>query len=191
MMSRITHLLPLALMLFLAALTLGLQYAMQESPGRSEARRHDPDAVVENFTVLRLSDTGKPQYTFSAQKMQHFLDDDSSEALYPSIVHMAETGDSTTATASRGVITRNGEEAFLYGNVLIVREATPEHEEFRAHTEFMHMLSEKHIAQTDRQVTITHGRSILAGIGMVVNEDTQEFTLQSGVKGTYDAPKRK
>lgn len=190
-MSRFTHLLPLALMLFLAALTLWLQYSVQEGPGRPGARRHDPDAIVENFTVRRLSDTGKPQYTFSARKMMHFLDDDSSEALYPSIVHLADTGGSITATASRGVIARNGEEAFLYGNVLIVRESTPEHEEFRAHTEFLHMLSEKHIAQTDRQVTITHGRSILAGIGMVVNDDKQEFTLQSQVKGTYDAPKRK
>jgi len=191
MKSRITHLLPLALILFLAALTLWLQYSVQESPGRPGARRHDPDAIVENFTVQRLSDTGKPEYTFSAQKMLHFLDDDSSEALYPSIVHLADASGKITATASRGVITRDGEEAFLYGNVLIVREATPEREEFRAQTEFMHMLSEKHIAQTDRQVTITQGRSVLAGIGMVVNDDTQEFTLQSQVKGTYDAPKRK
>ena len=191
MKSRITHLLPLALMLFLAALTLWLQYAVQGGPGKPETRRHDPDAIVENFTVQRLSDTGKPEYTFSAQKMLHFLDDDSSEALYPSIVHLADASGKITATASRGVITRDGEEAFLYGNVLIVREATPEREEFRAQTEFMHMLSEKHIAQTDRQVTITQGRSVLAGIGMVVNDDTQEFTLQSQVKGTYDAPKRK
>ncbi|MGB7543858.1 MAG: LPS export ABC transporter periplasmic protein LptC [Burkholderiales bacterium] len=191
MKSRITPVLPLALMLFLAALTFWLQYAVQESPGEPGARRHDPDAIVENFTVHRLSDTGKPQYTFSAPKMLHFLDDNSSEALYPRIVQLDDTGGNITATANRGTITKDGEEAFLYGNVLIIREATPEHEELRARTEFLHMLSEKHIAQTDRQVTITQGPSVLTGVGMVVNEDTHEFTLQSQVKGTYDAPKRK
>ena len=193
MKRRVTHVLPLVLVLFLAALTLGLQYVVQGGYGSSvpsTAKRHEPDAVIENFTVRRLGEQGKPQYTLSAPKMMHFPDDDSSEVLYPRIVHIAEDGGTVTATANRGKVTKDGEEAFLYENVLVVRSATPKQLELRARTEFLHVLSEERIARTDKPVIITQGRSILTGVGMELSKDTRIITLQSRVRGTYDAPKR-
>lgn len=192
MKSRITHVLPLALMLLLAALTLWLQYAVQQTGGgNSGAKRHEPDAIVENFTVHRLSEGGKPEYTLSAPKMMHYPDDDSSEVLNPRIVNLAADGGNVTASANRGTVTKDGEEAFLYGDVLVVRDATPGREELRARTEFLHVLAEKHIAETDRPVTVTEGHSLLTGVGMTLNKDTHEVVLQSRVRGTYDAPKNK
>lgn len=191
MKTRLTHLLPLGLMLLLAAMTLWLQYVVQQDSGDSKSVRHDPDAIVENFTVNRLDETGKLQYTFSSPKMLHFPDNDSAEALYPRVVYVAKEGGNLVATASRGVVHRQGEEAFLYGNVLVVREATPQEDELRARTEFLHILSKEGVAQTDRSVTITEGRSVLTGVGMVVNKDKDEFVLQSQVKGAFDAPKGK
>jgi lipopolysaccharide export system protein LptC len=192
MKTRVTNLLPIALMLFLAALTLWLQYAVLEGSGaQSRPAAHEPDAIVENFTVQRLDDAGKVQYTFSAPRMSHFADDGSGEVLYPRVVQMTKTGSSLVATANRGTVSRQGEEAFLYGNVQVLREATPQTPEFHARTEFLHVLAEKGILQTDHAVTITEGRSILSGVGLVINKDRQFFTLQSQVRGVFDVPKRK
>lgn len=191
MRTRVTHLLPLMLMLFLAALTLCLQYAVLGDFG-NDARpaSHDPDAIVENFTVQRLDESGKLRYTFSAPKMVHYSDDGSGEVIYPRIVELTKDGANLVATANRATVHQQGEEAFLYGNVLFLREATPERPELRARTEFLHMLAEKGVSRTDHTVTITEGRSVLTGVGMVVDTKKHHFMLQSQVKGIFDAPNR-
>jgi len=192
MKTRVTPLLPLALMAFLGLLTLWLQYAVSEGSG-GEARPpvHEPDAIIENFTVQNLDADGKLQYTFSAPKMRHFADDDSGEALYPRVVQIAQEGGNFVATANRGTINRQGQEAFLYGNVVVFREATPQEPELRARTEYLHVLAGQGIFRTNQSVTITDGKSTLTGVGMVFNKAKQQFTLQSQVRGTYDAPPRK
>ena len=191
MRARVTHLLPLVLMLFLGALTLWLQYAvLGDSGGDAKRAGHDPDVVVENFNVQRLDESGKLRYTFSAPKMVHFSDDGSAEVLYPRIVQRAEDGGDLVATANRATVNRQGEEAFLYGNVLVLREATPERPELRARTEFLHLLAEEGVSRTDHTVTITEGRSVLTGVGMVVDTNKHQFMLQSQVKGIFDAPNR-
>ncbi len=192
MKTRVTPSLPVVLMAFLGLLTLWLQYAVLDGPGGdAKPAGHDPDSIVENFTVQRLDGSGKLLYTFSAPKMMHFADDGSGEALYPRFVQIAADGGNFIATANRGTINRQGEEAFLYGNVLFLREATPERPEFRASTEFLHVLSEQGIVRTDHTVTISEGRSILTGVGMVVNNNKQQFMLQSQVKGFFDVPSKK
>jgi lipopolysaccharide export system protein LptC len=192
MKTRVTHLLPLALVGFLGALTLWLQYAVRQGTGgESRAPGHEPDATVENFTVQKLDASGKLQYTFSAPKMLRFADDGSGEVLYPRLVQVATQGADVVATANRGTINRQGEEAFLYGNVLILREATSKEPEFRVRTEFLHVLADKGILRSDQTVTISEGNSTLTGVGMIINKNKQQFTLQSQVRGTYDAPTRK
>jgi len=189
--SRVAHLLPMSLMLLLAALTLWLQYAVLDgSDGNAKLAGHDPAGIVENFNVQKLDESGRLQYTFSAPKMVHFADDGSGEVLYPRLVQISADGGNVTASANRGTINRHGEEAFLYGNVLISREATPQQPEFHARTEFLHVLAEQGISRTDHTVTITEGRSILTGVGMVVDKNRRQFTLQSQVKGIFNAPNK-
>jgi lipopolysaccharide export system protein LptC len=188
MKTRVTPLLPLALMALLGLLTLWLQYAVREGAGGdSQAPGHEPDAIVENFTVQSLDSTGKLLYTFSAPKMQHFADDGSGEVLYPRVVQIATEGGNFIATANRGTIDRKGEEAFLYGNVLVLREATAGEPELRARTEYLHVLAGPGILRTNQSVTISDGKSTLTGVGMIINKTKQQFTLQSQVRGTFDA----
>ena len=190
MRLRAANALPLGLMFLLAVLTFILQYLVQDG-GSTDARpaRHEPDAVIENFSVNSLGKDGKPESAFSAPKMFHFPDDDSAEVLYPRMVHFAEDGGNVTATASRGVFTKDGQEGFFYGNVVLVREATAERGQMRAHTEFLHLLSEQHIARTDQPVVITEGNSVISAVGMELHQDTRELKLFSQVRGTIDAKK--
>lgn len=192
MKARVANLLPISLMFLLAATTLWVQYAvLDESFGSAKPARHDPSGIVENFSVQKLDPSGRLQYTFSAPKMVYFADDDSGEAIYPRLVQISAEGGNITASANRGTINRQGEEAFLYGNVLISREATPQQPEFQARTEFLHVLAEQGISRTDHTVTVTDGTNTLTGVGMVVDRKKRQFTLQSQVKGIFSAPDRK
>jgi lipopolysaccharide export system protein LptC len=179
-------------MAFLGLLTLWLQYAVREGAGGDlRPLSHEPDAIIENFTIQNLDVSGKLQYTFSAPKMQHFPDDGSGEVLYPRVVQISADGGNYVATANRGTIDRKYEEAFLYGNVLVLREATRTEPELRARTESLQVLAGEGILRTNQSVTISDGRSTLTGVGLVINKTKQQFTLQSQVRGTFDAPVRK
>lgn len=186
MRIRVSNLLPLALLLFLAALTLWLRIAM-ETPGKNAngPPRHEPDAIIDNFTVTRLDERGVAQYTLTANRMLHFADDDSTELAAPQVVKRGE-GPTVTITAERGTLTRDGEQAFFHGNVLVVRAAAPEREELRVRTDYLHVLAAKNIARTDRAVTITEGRSTLSGVGMEFDENARRFALFSQVRGRFD-----
>ena len=190
MRFRITNLLPIILMLFLAALTLWLRIAV-EAPERSGNGhlRHDPDAIIDNFTVTRLNEQGVVQYTLAANRMLHFADDDSTELAAPRVAKLG-AGPTVTITAERGTVTRDGEEAFFHGNVVVVRAATPEREELRMRTEYLHVLPEKNMARTDRAVTITEGRSVLSGVGMEFDENARRFALLSQVRGRFDQTRK-
>jgi len=189
--TRIVHLLPVVMMVLLGALTLWLEYAVQDrSGGEAGPAKHEPDAIIENFMIQRLDESGTLRYTFSAPRMVHFPDDGSGEALYPRIVQVADDGGNFTASANRGVVNRLGEEVFLYGNVEVLREATPDTPEFRVSTEYLHVLAEQGVSRTDRSVTVNDGRSTLTGVGMVVNGKKRQFSLTSQVKGTFNVPGR-
>ncbi len=190
MKNRVFNLLPIVLMLFLAALTLWLRITMETPASRGNGHhRHDPDAIIDNFTVTRLDERGVAQYTLTANRMVHFADDDSTELAAPQVVKRGE-GPVVTITAERGTVTRDGEEAFFQGNVLVVRAATTEREELRVHTDYLHVLAEKNIARTDRAVTITEGRSVLSGVGMEFDENARRFALFSQVKGRFDQARK-
>lgn len=190
MKLRASNLLPLLLAFFLAALTLWLRYAVEAPAGNGPgAKRHDADAIVQNFTLTRLDESGAAQYLLTARTMTHYPADDSTELDAPKFQRTRE-GLAMTITADRGRITHDQREAFFYGNVLLVRDAANGRDELRARTEFLHILAEKDIARTDRRVTITEGKSTLTGVGMEVDRRSRRFTLLSQVRGVYDVPKK-
>src|SRR5262249_47418687 len=157
-------------------------YAVREgSSGEAKGPEHEPDAIVENFTVQNLDSFGKLQYTFSAPKLQHFPDDGTGEVLYPRVVQLVDGGGNYVVTANRGTIDPKGEEAYLYGNVQLLREATAEEPELRARTEYLHVLAKQGILRSNQTVTVSDGRSTLTGVGLIVNKPKQQFTLQSQV----------
>jgi lipopolysaccharide export system protein LptC len=190
MKTRVTHWLPLALVLLLAVLTLWLQQ-MIESPVGSEPRLvgHDPDAVVDRFTVTALDATGAPQYRLSAVRLVHFADNDSLELSEPRFVKR-DPGSEITVVAGRGRVSKDYKEAFFYDDVQLVRVPAAGEDELRVRTPYLHVLADRDLATTDRPVNITRGRSTLTGTGMEYSRKTGQLTLLSRVRGSFDAKKK-
>ncbi|MNC90613.1 Lipopolysaccharide export system protein LptC [compost metagenome] len=91
-----------------------------------------------------------------------------------------------TLTADRGTLSQDGEEIFLYGNVLIVREAGPEGFERRMQTSFVHVAQGRSVFLTDRDIVITEGDRVLSGRGMEYRNDTKELFLRERVRGRFE-----
>ena len=76
-MQRLAAWFPVLLLAAVAAVTVWLDSQVQppESVGNSKAR-HDPDYIVNNFTVTRIGPDGVVRYKLTARRMQHYPDDD-------------------------------------------------------------------------------------------------------------------
>jgi len=185
-----TRLFPLLLMLSLAALTFWLERTVREEEGvHPSLRRHDPDYIVDTMLHTRFNAQGKVESTLAAAKMIHYPDDDSTDLVAPRLVQTRTNEPRMTVTAERGTLSQDGEEIFLYDNVLLVRDASAEHSETRMRTSFLQMARAQSVIRTDRDVVITEADRVLTGRGMEYYSDSQQLFLRERVRGRFEAKK--
>jgi lipopolysaccharide export system protein LptC len=177
-----TRVFPLALMLSLALLTFYLERTVREDSAPSGLRRHDPDYLVSNFTTTTYRE-GAAESILSAAKMIHYPDDDTTELTAPRVVQSKPKEPRITVSADRGLLSRSGEEVFLYDNVQLVREALEGAPEARMTTSFLHVVRDRSLARTDRDVLIVEDQRSLQGRGMDYNYDSGQLTLHANVRG--------
>ena len=189
-----TRLFPLALMLSLALLTLWLDHQVRlEGPGHAPTRRHDPDYLVTNFITTTYNRDGRVEAVLAAAQMQHYPDDDSTDLVAPRVEQARPLQPRFTVRADRGKISREGDEIFLYDNVVLVREADSEHPEARMTTSFLHILRDKGLVRTDREVVFQEPGRVLTGRGMEYFNESRELYLHSQVHAEMEPkqePKR-
>ncbi len=185
----IARLFPVTLMLALALLTFYLERTVHEEPSNPALRRHDPDYVVTNFSSTTYDRDGAPLTMLSAAKMLHYPDDDTTELLAPRVVQTKPDEPRVSVSAERGALSGNGEEVFLYDNVVMLRDAAGDRPPARLTTSFLHLLRDRSLARTDREVTIVEDRRSLSGRGMEYNNDTRQFYLYADVHGRFESRK--
>jgi len=186
-----TRLFPLLLMLSLGLLTLWLDHAVRVEGGDHPAfRRHDPDYLVTNFTTTTYDRSGHAETVLSAAELQHYPDDDSTELTEPRVMQAKADQPRFTVQASRGKISREGDEIFLYDNVVLVREADGTRPEARMMTSFLHILRDLSLVRTDREVRFEEPGRWLTGKGMEYFNATRELFLRDDVHGYYEPGKK-
>ena len=185
-----TRLFPLLLMLALAMLTFWLERTVREEQPHPSLRRHDPDYLVEQFVVTKFNAAGALESTLSAAKMIHYPDDDSTELVAPRVVHAKQNEPRMTLSADRGTLSHNGEELFLFGNALLVREAGAGLPEARMQSNFLHVIDARSLVRTDREVMISEQGRTLSGRGMEYYNETWQLFLRDRVRGRFEPGKK-
>ena len=176
-----TRIFPLALMLALALLTFYLERTVRDDDSPPALRRHDPDYVVTNFTTTTYTGEGAVETVMSAERMVHYPDDDTTELFAPRVVYAKPQQPRFSVRAERGELSRDGDEIFLYGDVVLVRDAAANRPEARMTTEFLHVLRDRSLVRTDRLVKIVEGGRSLEGRGMEYNNASRELVLRADV----------
>jgi len=160
-----------------------------EVGGHPSLRRHDPDYLVTNFTTTTYNREGNAETVLAAAQMQHYPDDDSTEVSAPRVMQAKPAQPRFTVQADRGKISREGDEFFLYDNVVLVREADAARPQARMTTSFLHILRDRALVRTDREVLFEEPGRSLRGRGMEYHNATRELFLRDDVHARFEAKK--
>jgi lipopolysaccharide export system protein LptC len=192
MTTSSTRLFPLLIALLLAVLSYALERAVRDAPLAPEPRRHDPDYVVEHFVLTAYALDGSVEARASADKMLHYPDSGTTDIIALRAVLSKPGEPRYTGRAARGAIADDGEELFLYDNVVVVREADATRPEARLETQFLHVVGGRALARSDREVVLRDGGRELIGRGMEFHHESKRFFLRERVRGRFEAqPLRK
>lgn len=182
--------LPLLILILLVGLTMWLERATRVDDRPSSGKsRHDPDVIVDNFTLRRFDPSGQVQHTLTAQQLRHYPDDDSTELDQPLLLYRGKQSP-TSISAERALLTQDGKEAILRDNVRVLREASPGNPEMTLETSVLNVYPDDEIARTDKPVKLTQGKSVAHGVGMVADRVKQTYILESRVKATLERTRR-
>lgn len=186
-----TRMFPLLLMLALAALSLWLERTVRDEDAlHPSLRRHDPDYIIDSLVHTRYDPQGQVESTLVAAKMIHYPDDDTTELVAPRMVQTKPNEPRMTVTAERGTLSQDGEEIFLYDNVVLVRDGSADRSETRIRSSFMHVVQAHSVVRTDRDVLITEEDRVLSGRGMEYHNDSKELFLRERVRGRIEPKAR-
>ncbi|MGE5384361.1 MAG: LPS export ABC transporter periplasmic protein LptC [Betaproteobacteria bacterium] len=175
---------PLAVLALLAALSFWLQRVVDLPESRHDGKlRHDPDTVVERFMVRHLNAEGTLQYRLQSPHMFHYADDDSSLIQKPRLTYYRPDVPDMILTGQQALVTENGDNVYIWGDVVATRLATPERPEMVARMPDLTVRPDDGIGFTKSPVEITEGKTWLKGVGMDIDNNQATFALQSKVTG--------
>lgn len=189
--SRARYWLPLLPLLGLLAATYWLNQQVQPESARPDSsKRHDPDAIMENFSAIKLDEQGVPHFIMTAKKMQHYPDDNSAVLEVPRLTALSVDRPMIHTIAKRGIVSSKGDEVFLHDDVEVLREASTQQDELTLHTEYLHIIPDKDLADTDRAVTIVNAHNTVHAMGLEMNNKTRTLKLLSQVRSEHVPSKK-
>lgn len=185
-LSRARYWLPLLPLLGLLAAVYWLDQQAQPGPAKTgNGLRHDPDAIVENFSATKMNDLGAPSFILAAKMMLHYPDDDNTILEEPHVSMLSAEHPAILATARQGTISSNGDEIFLRDDVEVLREASAQQDQLALHAEYLRIVPDQNLTDTDSAVTISDPHSTVHAIGLEMNSKTRILKLLSEVTSVY------
>lgn len=184
---RLTTVVPLLLASLLAVFTFWLE-RFAHGPERDVVgpSRHDPDYIVDKLTGVLMGETGAARYSLAAAKMVHYPDDDTTLLTAPKFVSYGSPKATVTVTASEGVVSAKGDHVYFQDDVRVERAAHDSVGELVMRTTFLHVVPDRHLARTDRAVTLSDGVNTVSAVGLEMNGETRVIKLLSNVRGNYE-----
>jgi len=144
-----------------------------------------PDYIVENFSWVRMSETGQPRYVISGERLTHRPADNTSLVDKPVVQSLSAEHPPMTMTAERALVNQNQNQIDLTGSVDIQRPGNARTQPLRIRTDALTVLTDEEIAKTRLPVHMTLGGATSDAVGMVANNATQQIELGGRGRLTY------
>jgi len=184
MKSASGQLFAIGLLALLAALSFWLAETVNvDGQADDGKKRHDPDAIAENFTMRQFDETGRVKYRLTSPYLKHFADDDSSELKSPTLINFRLDAPPLTLSGNNARVTSKGEVIYLWDDVRALRAATPERPEMVATMPDLTIEPNAGLAHTKSPVEVHEADSWVKGVGMNLDNNTSTLVLQSQVTG--------
>ena len=188
--DRLSIYLPVMLMGLLA---LGTYWLVRITPTASgpepeQQVRHEPDYFMRTFSVKTFNEKGQLQSEVNGIEGRHFPDTDTLEIDQVRMRSFNQDGKVVVATADRALSNSDGSEVQLFGNAIVVREASTDASgrvdprlEFRS--EFLHAYVNTERVKTNQPVVMTRGNDRFTGDAMDFDNLSRVMNLQGRVRG--------
>jgi lipopolysaccharide export system protein LptC len=183
MMSNLNlqRLYPLIALAVLAAATVWLERATRSDGERAATGlRHEPDLMIQTFTLRRYDKTGAEQYELTGSRLVHFPDDDSSVIAGPELVFAGE-GRPLTVRGNQGTVFEQGQKVFLEGDVQAERAADARHAAMSFRSPTLTLWPEDERAETRSPLVLTQGRTVIHAQALEAQNLIGELKLAGGV----------
>jgi lipopolysaccharide export system protein LptC len=188
--DRVTIYLPIILT---AALALGTYWLVRNAPRlleptAKEAPTHEPDYFMRGFVIKNFLPSGDLRSELAGKEGRHYPDNDTLEVDQVRMRSVSPAGLVTHATADRGLSNGDGSEIQLFGNAVVVRDASvgPNGRplprlEFRG--DFLHAFLDTERVTSNKPVTLTRGTDTFTANTLDYDNLSGVANLQGRVRG--------
>ncbi|MES2127577.1 MAG: LPS export ABC transporter periplasmic protein LptC [Pseudomonadota bacterium] len=150
-----------------------------EEDVQADARKNEPDYIVEKFSFVRMTPEGAPRYIISGAKLTHHPLDNTADIDAPVMQGMQPKQPPMTMVAKRASIDQTGNRVTLLGSVDLERVAAPGVQHMSLKTEKLIVLPDDDQMETDQQVDMALGATTMRGTGMRANNATRQIHFLS------------
>ena len=140
---------------------------------RADARKNEPDYIIDKFSYVRMTPEGKPRYIISGAKLTHRPVDDTSDVEHPAMQSISDDNPPMTIKAMRARIDQAQDRVDLTGQVAIDRAGSAHGKPMTLRTEALTVFPDEDKMQSDRPVEMTLGSAIVRGTGMRADNAAQ------------------
>lgn len=185
-------------LLLMALLALATWWLVQNTPRLSEpgdpaAPRHEPDYLMQGFTMQRYAADGSLRVQVRGTQMRHYPDTDTLEIDGVTIRALGADGRVTLATARRALANGDGTEVQLLGQARVVHGAegtagAAQPIEFRS--EFLHAFLATERLRTHLPVQLRQGTSELRVAWLEYENLSRSARLGAPMSGRFTLPQR-
>lgn len=175
--DRLGSIVSMALLGGLAAASYLLsEWALQPDWQRASGERVGPTALVFGATIVRTNRSGLPDQRIQTPQIEQFAD---GQSLFkaPVVVILRPDRPPVTVTADRGSVSADQSLVTLRQRVVVTRQAYETKSALRVETESLAFFVDEEIARTADPVMIYRGISTLYGVGMTLNQKTDQITI--------------
>lgn len=184
--DRLALAFPVFVVVLLAALTIWLNEMVRSAPVADKVGREDPDFIVENFVATQTGPDGLLRHTLRAKRMTHFPHDDSTRLEAPRLTHFTEKRLEINAAADQALMSSDGEEVALSGNVRLVRAASGDQSELVLLTSALLVLPDEGFARSDQPVSIRNANSRTDAVGLEFDFNARQIRLLRNVNAVWE-----
>jgi lipopolysaccharide export system protein LptC len=185
---RLTTIMMVAVVFALGSFWLVQVINRGELPGGGGAPKTEPDYIVEKFSFVRMTLTGKPRYIISGDKLTHRPEGDISDVDRPVVQNLSPVQQPMTMNAQRARIDHTNNVVDLAGKVDIQRAASPAAKRMTIKTEQLTVFPDEDRMTSDQAVVMTLGDASIRGVGMQADNAAQ--TVHFSKSGQIVLPPR-
>lgn len=170
-------------LIILLLLTLWLDSGLQRpNLQQNNDTQQEVDYIIENLDGIQANHEFERNRFFSADKLIHYPAEDITQLEHVRFISIEPDKPLLRVTSNQAELTQDGNDIFLTGDVSIIRGEDLDKDKVTMLTDFLHIIPDTDIAQTDRPVTVLRMNSTLNSTGMFMNNQTGEILMQSRVK---------